>query len=91
MAFDKAHVDFAPLIFETTGGLNSTGERLVKQLCRFAAKAQGVRYSSYTGKAWRRLSVAVQSTAARQILNRRHGLAIARSPIAIGGVAAECT
>jgi hypothetical protein len=89
-ALAKAHVDFAPVIFETCGGLNSQGEKLIKQLCRFAAKAQGERYSSYTGRAWRRLSVAVQSTAARQILNRRHGLAIARSPIASGGVDAEC-
>lgn len=62
--------DFSAMIFETSGAVNAEGESILKQLFRFAAKRVGDRYSSYTSKAWIRISINIQHSVAQSILNR---------------------
>lgn len=69
-AFVGSTYDFSAMIFETSGAVNAEGESILKQLFRFAAKRVGDRYSSYTSKAWIRISINIQHSVAQSILNR---------------------
>lgn len=71
-AFVNSGYDFAPMIFETSGGVTLEGETILKQLFRFAAKQTGERYCVYTAKAWARISINVQHSVAQSILNRMY-------------------
>ena len=61
---------FAPVVFETSGGVNAEGEQVVKQIFRFASARSGSRHSFYAGRAWARLSCCIQDSVAQAILNR---------------------
>ena len=45
--FEGSGYDFAPLILETSGGISTGGEDVLKQIFRFAAKQQGERYACF--------------------------------------------
>ena len=48
--------DFAAVVFETTGAVNTEGSQVLLQLFRFAARNTGAPAAAYTGRAWGRLS-----------------------------------
>jgi hypothetical protein len=47
-SFEGTQYEFIPIMFETSGAVNSHGVRVLKQLFRFAAKMEGVSYSVYS-------------------------------------------
>ena len=69
-AFVKSDYDFAPVVFETSGAVNKEGEKVLKQIIRFASKREGITHTVFAARAWARLSCCVQYSAAQQILNR---------------------
>jgi hypothetical protein len=70
--FVGSRYDFAALVFESSGAVNSEGESVLKQLIRFAAKREKAGNSSYAGRAWARVSCCIQISVAQSILNRDH-------------------
>ena len=68
--FKGTAFEFAAMIFETTGAVNSEGLDLLRQLFRFAAKHQSRQLSVYCGRAWARLSCSLQSSVSQCFLNR---------------------
>jgi hypothetical protein len=68
--FKHSQFDFVALVFDSTGGINSEGLAILRQLFRFAAKREGLQLSVYCGRAWARLSRNLQSSVAQAILNR---------------------
>jgi len=71
--FVGSNYDFVAVVFETTGGLNEQGLRVLRQLFRFAAKQENTQLSVYCGRAWARLSCNLQSSVSQAILNRVEG------------------
>lgn len=69
-AFAASRYSFAPVVFETSGGVNAEGEDVVKQIFRFASARSGSRHSYFAGRAWARLSCCIQDAVAQTILNR---------------------
>ena len=69
-AFANSDYDFAPVVFETSGAVNKEGEKVLKQIIRFASKREGITHTVYAARAWARLSCCVQFAAAQQSLNR---------------------
>lgn len=68
--FKRSHYEFAAVVFETSGAVNSEGEKIVKQLVRFASKREGVCHSVFSGRTWARLSCCIQMSVAQSCLNR---------------------
>ena len=68
--FVSTNFDFSALIFETSGAVNREGKEFLAQLFRFAARYSGTHLSVYSGRAWARLSCALQSAVAQSVLNR---------------------
>ena len=68
--FKGTAFEFAAMVFETTGGVNTEGLEVLRQLFRFAAKHQGLQLSVYCGRAWARLSCNIQSSVSQCFLNR---------------------
>ena len=68
--FVGSRYSFAPVVFETTGGVNTEGEQILKQIFRFASARSGSRHSFFVGRAWARLSCCVQDSVAQAVLNR---------------------
>jgi hypothetical protein len=68
--FLSTNFDFSALIFETSGAVNREGKEFLAQLFRFAARYSGTHLSVYSGRAWARLSCALQSAVAQSVLNR---------------------
>ena len=66
-AFANSDYDFAPVVFETSGAVNKEGEKVLKQIIRFASKREGITHTVYAARAWARLSCCVQFAAAQQI------------------------
>src|SRR6185312_12538155 len=66
---------FRTMIFETTGGVNSEGLEMLRQLFRFAAKHQNLQLSVYCGRAWARLSCSLQFSVSQCLLNRAGSVA----------------
>jgi hypothetical protein len=60
-------------VFETLGGVNEEGEKVLRQLFTFAAKKLGREFSSYCSRAWARVSCCLQRSIAQVILNRIDG------------------
>ena len=73
--FKGTAFEFAAMVFETTGGVNSEGLEVLRQLFRFASKHQGLQLSVYCGRAWARLSCNIQSSVSQCFLNRAGSLA----------------
>jgi len=69
--FKGSNYDFAAMVFETSGGVNSEGEAVFKQILRCASRQSNVSHSFYAGRAWARLSCCLQTSVAQMILNRR--------------------
>jgi hypothetical protein len=61
---------FSALVFESTGGINTEGRDVLRQLFRFAAKREGIQLSVYCGRAWARLACNLQFSVSQAILNR---------------------
>ena len=78
--FEGSGYDFAPLILETSGGISTGGEDVLKQIFRFAAKQQGERYACFASQAWRRLSCTLMNSVAQMILNRSNPKETKRKP-----------
>src|SRR5690349_845705 len=49
MLDSKARYEFAAMVFETSGAVNSEGNDIIKQLIRFASKRECVGNSSFVG------------------------------------------
>jgi hypothetical protein len=65
--------DFAAMVFETTGAINSEGVGVLKQIWRFGARQQSRMLCVYIGRAWARLSCNLQRSVSQAILNRSGG------------------
>ena len=61
---------FAPVVFETSGGVNGEGEEVIKQILRFASSRSGSRHCVFAGRAWARIACCIQDSVAQSILNR---------------------
>ena len=64
--------------------LNSEGEEVLRQICRFATKQLGCEFSSYCGRAWARISGCLQRSVGQAILNRVDGREF-RDPLTLSG------
>lgn len=69
-SFASSRYSFAPVVFETSGGVNAEGEQVLKQIIRFASARSGSRHSFFASRAWARVSCCIQDSVAQQILNR---------------------
>jgi hypothetical protein len=74
VSFEGTDYSFCAMVFETLGAINFEGEAVLKQLFRFAAKQLGREFSSFCGRAWARVSCALQRSVAQAILNRVDGV-----------------
>ena len=70
MIFKRSDYDFVALVFETSGAVNDEGLRVLKQILRCASKRSGMGHSSYSSRAWARISCCLQISVAQMILNR---------------------
>ena len=68
--FAGSNYDFAAMVFETSGALNSEGTDILKQIIRFASKRECVGNSWFAGRAWARVSCCIQTAVSQAILNR---------------------
>ena len=68
--FKGSRFDFAAVVFETSGAVNSEGNDIIKQLIRFASRRECVGNSSFAGRAWARIGCCIQTSVAQAILNR---------------------
>ena len=66
----KRGMFFQPLIFESTGGVASETEEVVKVICRAVANKTGSSYASVAQHVWWRLSVDVQKAGHRALVRR---------------------
>ena len=66
------------MVWETLGAINLEGEEVLKQILRFAAKHLGREFSSYCGRAYARISCALQRSVSQALLNRIDGLVASR-------------
>ena len=69
-SFIDSDYDFVPLVFETSGGVNSEGLEVLRQIFRCASKRSFQGHSSFCARAWARLSCCIQTSVAQMILNR---------------------
>lgn len=69
-SFKGSDYDFAAMVFETSGAVNSEGLQVLKQIFRYASKRSGMGHSSFCGRAWARLASCIQISVAQMILNR---------------------
>ena len=69
-SFKESNYDFVPVVFETSGAVNTEGLAVLKQIFRFASKRSGVGHASFCGRVWARLASCIQISAAQMILNR---------------------
>ena len=46
-AFLHSDYDFAPVVFETSGAVNKEGEKVLKQIIRFASKREGITHTVF--------------------------------------------
>ena len=70
MQFIDSDYAFVPLVFETSGGVNSEGLEVLRQIFRCASKRSFQGHSSFCARAWARLSCCIQTSVAQMILNR---------------------
>jgi hypothetical protein len=75
VSFEGSNYYFCAMVFETLGGINEQGEKVLRQLFTFAAKKLGREFSSYCSRAWGRVSCCLQRSVAQVILNRIDGVA----------------
>jgi hypothetical protein len=75
VSFEGSNYYFCAMVFETLGGVNEQGEKVLRQLFTFAAKKLGREFSSYCSRAWGRVSCCLQRSVAQVILNRIDGVA----------------
>lgn len=68
--FVGSRYDFAAMVFETSGAVNSEGADIIRQLIRFASKRECVGNSSFAGRAWARIACCIQTSVSQAILNR---------------------
>ena len=73
-SFEGSNYYFCAMVFETLGGVNEQGEKVLRQLFTFAAKKLGREFSSYCSRAWGRVSCCLQRSVAQVILNRIDGV-----------------
>ena len=74
VSFEDTDYYFCALVFETLGGVNGEGEKVLRQLFPFAAKKLGREFSSYCSRAWARVSCCLQRSIAQVILSRIDGV-----------------
>jgi hypothetical protein len=74
VSFEGSDYYFCAMVFETLGGLNEQGEKVLRQLFTFAAKKLGREFSSYCSRAWARVSCCLQRSIAQVILSRIDGV-----------------
>ena len=79
--FMNSQCDFLPMIFESSGGINDEGEKILKQLIRFASKRSRVLHSVYAGRAWARMQCVLQTAVAQMILNRIYEPDVSPPPV----------
>lgn len=72
-SFRGSRYDFAAMIFETSGAVNTEGMNIMRQIIRFASKRECVGNSSFAGRAWARVGCCIQSSVAQAVLNRDYG------------------
>ena len=72
-SFEGTNYYFCAMVFETLGGVNTQGEKVLRQLFTFASKQLGREFSSYCSRAWARVSCCLQRSVAQVILNRVDG------------------
>ena len=73
-SFEGSDYYFCAMVFETLGGINEEGEKVLRQLFTFASKKLGREFSSYCSRAWGRVSCCLQRSVAQVILNRIDGV-----------------
>ena len=69
-SFKDSNYDFVPVVFETSGAVNTEGLAVLKQIFRYASKRSGKGHASFCGRVWARLACCIQISAAQMILNR---------------------
>ena len=69
-SFKNSNYDFVAMVFETSGAVNAEGLAILKQILRCASKRSGVGHSSYSSRAWARISCCIQISVAQMVLNR---------------------
>jgi hypothetical protein len=69
-SFKGSDYDFAAMVFETSGAVNSEGLQVLKQIFRYASKRSGMGHASFCGRAWARLASCIQISVAQMVLNR---------------------
>ena len=74
VSFEGSDYYFCAMVFETLGGVNEQGEKVLRQLFTFAAKKLGREFSSYCSRAWARVSCCLQRSIAQVILSRIDGV-----------------
>ena len=72
-SFKDAYFTFSAMVFETLGSINTEGEKVLRQLFRFAAKWLWREFTSYCARAWARVSCNLQRSVSQVILNRIDG------------------
>jgi hypothetical protein len=72
-SFEGTNYYFCAMVFETLGGVNVQGEKVLRQLFTFASKQLGREFSSYCSRAWARVSCCLQRSVAQVLLNRIDG------------------
>ena len=73
-SFEGSGYYFCAMVFETLGGVNEQGEKVLRQLFTFAAKKLGREFSSYCSRAWGPSVLLLQRSVAQAILNRVDGV-----------------
>ena len=68
--FKKSGYYFCAMVLESTGALGGEATSTLRQVFRFASRKQNAVHSVYAGRAWARLSCALQSSVAQNILVR---------------------
>ena len=68
--FVNSNYAYIPMVFETTGGLNSEGQAFFAKLLLAARNFQSDPHSVHMGRGWQTLSCVLQCAIAQMVVNR---------------------
>ena len=68
--FEDSDIQFVPVVFETAGGINDEGLKVLKEIIHRAATRSGDNIAQFKASAWQRLSITLQR-ANTQIKNNK--------------------
>jgi hypothetical protein len=68
--FEGSDIEFIPMVFETTGGINDEGLKILEEIVHRAAVRSGDNVGVFKALAWQRLSITLQRSNARMIRAR---------------------